>query len=81
VQAHRLQSIPGEFGFKRSAIQSPVQVPEGFPGYVLTVQRLTTGQRYVKLHDDYAEDASHHEYIFFDVGQIERKTDTGNCCN
>jgi hypothetical protein len=30
----------------------PVQVPEGFPGYVLTVPRLTAGQLYVKLHDD-----------------------------
>jgi len=28
------------------------QVPEGFPGYVLTVPRPTNGQLYVKLHDD-----------------------------
>jgi hypothetical protein len=30
----------------------PVQVPEGFPGYVLPVPRPTTGQLYIKLHDD-----------------------------
>jgi len=30
----------------------PVQVPEGFPGYILSVPRPTTGQLYVKLHDD-----------------------------
>jgi hypothetical protein len=29
-----------------------VQVPEGFPGYILSVPRPTTGQLYVKLHDD-----------------------------
>ena len=28
------------------------QVPEGFPGYILTVPRPTGGQLYVKLHDD-----------------------------
>jgi hypothetical protein len=30
----------------------PTQVPEGFPGYVLTVPHPTSGQLYVKLHDD-----------------------------
>jgi hypothetical protein len=30
----------------------PTQVPEGFPGYVLTVLHPTTGYLYVKLHDD-----------------------------
>ena len=30
----------------------PIQVPEGFPGYVLTVPHPTGGQLYVKLHDD-----------------------------
>jgi hypothetical protein len=30
----------------------PVQVPEGFPGYALTVPRPTAGQLYIKLHDD-----------------------------
>jgi hypothetical protein len=30
----------------------PTQVPEGFPGYVLTVPRPADGQLYVKLHDD-----------------------------
>jgi hypothetical protein len=30
----------------------PIQVPEGFPGYVLTVPRPTNGQLYIKLHDD-----------------------------
>jgi hypothetical protein len=29
-----------------------VQVPEGFPGYILTVPRPLDGQLYVKLHDD-----------------------------
>jgi hypothetical protein len=30
----------------------PTQVPEGFPGYVLSVPHPTGGQLYVKLHDD-----------------------------
>ena len=30
----------------------PTQVPEGFPGYDLTVPRPTGGRLYVKLHDD-----------------------------
>ena len=30
----------------------PIQVPEGFPGYILTVPHPTGGQLYVKLHDD-----------------------------
>jgi hypothetical protein len=30
----------------------PTQVPEGFPGYALTVPHPTGGQLYVKLHDD-----------------------------
>jgi hypothetical protein len=30
----------------------PAQVPEGFPGYALTVPHPTGGQLYVKLHDD-----------------------------
>lgn len=30
----------------------PVQVSEGFPGYVLPVPRPVAGQLYVKLHDD-----------------------------
>jgi hypothetical protein len=30
----------------------PTQVPEGFPGYVLTVPHPTSGHLYVKLHDD-----------------------------
>jgi hypothetical protein len=30
----------------------PTQVPEGFPGYVLTVPHPTAGHLYVKLHDD-----------------------------
>ena len=31
---------------------NPIQVPEGYPGYVLTVPHPTGGQLYVKLHDD-----------------------------
>lgn len=30
----------------------PIQVPEGFPGYVLPVPHPVGGQLYVKLHDD-----------------------------
>jgi hypothetical protein len=30
----------------------PSQVPEGFPGYVVTVPHPTAGHLYVKLHDD-----------------------------
>jgi hypothetical protein len=30
----------------------PIQVPEGFPGYILTVPHPIGGQLYVKLHDD-----------------------------
>jgi hypothetical protein len=30
----------------------PIQVPEGFPGYVLVVPHPSDGQLYVKLHDD-----------------------------
>jgi hypothetical protein len=30
----------------------PTQVPEGFPGYVLTVPHPKAGRLYVKLHDD-----------------------------
>ncbi len=30
----------------------PIQVPEGFPGYALSVPRPTAGLLYVKLHDD-----------------------------
>jgi hypothetical protein len=30
----------------------PTQVPEGFPGYVLSIPRPTDRQLYVKLHDD-----------------------------
>ncbi len=29
-----------------------IQVPEGFPGYILSVPHLTAGVLYVKLHDD-----------------------------
>jgi hypothetical protein len=29
-----------------------IQIPEGFPGYALTVPHPTAGQLYVKLHDD-----------------------------
>ena len=30
----------------------PIQIPEGFPGYFLSVPRPNDGQLYVKLHDD-----------------------------
>jgi hypothetical protein len=30
----------------------PILVPEGFPGYFLSIPRPTNGQLYVKLHDD-----------------------------
>jgi hypothetical protein len=40
----RFQAIP--------QFTHPIQVPEGFPGYFLSVPRPTDGQLYVKLHDD-----------------------------
>ena len=35
-----------------AAFDHPVQVPEGFPGFVLTVPPPIAGQLYLKLHDD-----------------------------
>lgn len=31
---------------------NPIEIPRGFPGYFLSVPRLTDGKLYVKLHDD-----------------------------